>query len=216
MKRCKDEILDELVQRYPNLGCVRKQVHDAYSTLHDAFLDGNKLLIAGNGGSASDSDHISGELLKSFTFNRRVSPSMEGRLCEMFGDEGRSLSCTLEGGLPAIALPSLCAPNSAFANDKDPTASFAQMVNSLGSEGDVFLGISTSGNSANIVKAMMVARAKDMRTILLTGESGGRCRALSDISICVPERETYKVQELHLPIYHAICAMLECSIFDER
>ena len=141
---------------------------------------------------------------------------MERNLVECFGEDGLHLAEKLEGALPAIPLTSMPALTSAFANDVDVAVSFAQMLYGYGCAGDVLLGISTSGNSKNVLYALMVAKAKGIRTILLTGGTGGRGRALADHIICVPETETFKIQELHLPIYHALCAMLEAELFQEK
>ena len=211
-----DELREELFQRYPVLEACRGSIIEAYEALLALYKNGGKLLLAGNGGSAADSDHISGELTKSFLFSRAIPSELYDNLVNMFGDEGKELSEHLEGGLPVIPLTVFNASNSAFANDVDPKASFAQLVNALGSKGDVFLGITTSGNSGNIIKALMVAKAKGMKTIALTGRTGGKCKGLADICICAPEDETFKIQELHLPIYHALCTMIECELFEER
>ena len=215
-KKDVQELREELFQRYPKLESCRGSIEEAFETLLALYKNGGKLLLAGNGGSAADSDHISGELTKSFFFSRAISSELYDNLVRMFGDEGKELSEHLEGGLPAIPLTVFNASNSAFANDVDPKASFAQLVNALGRKEDVFLGITTSGNSGNIIKALMVAKAKGMRTIALTGRTGGKCKGLADICICAPEDETFKIQELHLPIYHALCLMIEASLFDER
>ena len=141
---------------------------------------------------------------------------MADQLKNQFGEEGAKLADVLEGALPAIPLTSLSAISTAFANDTEPKAVFAQMVNGLGRKEDIFWGISTSGNSRNILLAFMTAKAKGMKTILLTGGTGGACRKIADITICVPEEETFKIQELHLPIYHTLCAMLEYALFEEK
>ena len=211
-----DELREELFQRYPKLESCRASIIEAFETLLALYKNGGKLLIAGNGGSAADSDHITGELTKSFLFKRQIPSELEENLAKMFGDEGKELSMHLEGGLPAIPLTVMNASNTAFANDTDPKASFAQLVNALGRKGDVFLGITTSGNSGNIIEALMVAKAKGMRTIALTGRTGGKCKGLADVCICAPEDETFKIQELHLPIYHALCTMIESELFEER
>ena len=207
------ELKEELFNRYPVLESCRGSITEAYDALLDMYRNGGKLLLAGNGGSAADSDHISGELTKSFLFNRAISSELEDGLERLFGEDGKSLSEHLEGGLPAIPLTTMTASNTAFSNDKDPKTAFAQLVNALGNKGDIFLGITTSGNSENIVKALMVAKAKGLKTIVLTGRTGGRCKGLADICICAPEDETFKIQELHLPIYHALCTMLESELF---
>lgn len=210
------ELLNELFERYPQLMPCKSDFEKAYKCLKDSYGAGGKLLVAGNGGSAADSEHIVGELMKSFLFNRKINAELESNLIDQFGDEGVQLAGRLEGTLTAIPLTSMPALTSAFANDVDAAVSFAQMLYAYADKEDVFLGISTSGNSQNIIYAFMVARAKGIRSIALTGSAGGKCRELADIVICVPENETFKIQELHLPVYHALCSMLEADFFEER
>ncbi len=207
-------ILAELLGRYPILKSSKEDIEKAHVLLRDSFKAGNKLLIAGNGGSCADSDHISGELTKSFLFKRRIPQELHDSLVSLYSDEGEELAANLEGGLPVIPLTGFNASNTAFANDTNPQVSFAQLVNSLGSKGDVFLGITTSGNSKNILYPFMVARAKGMHSIALTGGTGGKSKDLADVVIVVGEKETFKVQELHLPVYHALCSMVEADLFD--
>lgn len=210
------QIKDELFTRYPQLVSCSQSFDSAFGVICDCYKNGNKVLVAGNGGSAADSDHIVGELMKSFLFIRKVDNEFSGEIEKLYGDEGKQLVSKLEGGLPTIPLTSMPALSTAYANDTSGTACFAQMTQVLGRKGDVFIGISTSGNSQNIVFALMAARARHMTTICLTGASGGKCASLSDICIKVPENETFKVQELHLPVYHALCAMTEADLFDEN
>ena len=216
IKRSSQAIFDELLQRYPQLSVCREDIKAAFEMLLKSYRNKGKLLIAGNGGSAADSDHISGELTKSFLFKRAVDPQVSEGLAQLFGEEGKTICDNLEGGLPAIPLPTMNASNSAFANDVGWRQSFAQLVNALGMEGDVFLGITTSGNSGNIVDALMVSKVKGVGTIALTGRDGGRCKTLADVCIVVPEKETFKIQELHLPVYHALCSMVEAELFEPR
>lgn len=216
MKRCEptaEMLLEELLKRYPMLEECRESFETAFQQLIVCFNNGKKLLCAGNGGSAADCEHIAGELLKSFRINRPTPLHLKRNLENLFGDEGIYLAERLEGGLPVIPLTSMSAINTAYANDVDSTAAFAQLTQSLGQAGDVFLGITTSGNSKNILLALMAAKAQNMTTICLTGRSGGQCKMVSDICICVPEDETFKIQELHLPIYHTLCSMLEAELF---
>lgn len=210
------QLMEELFERYPTLKCCKEDFVKAYECLKNCYVSGGKLLTAGNGGSAADSEHIVGELMKSFLFSRKTDKSVEDKLNDFFGEEGKQLSDKLEGTLSAIPLTSMPALTSAFANDVDAAVSFSQMLYGYGQKGDVFLGISTSGNSKNIIYALMTAKAKDIHTIVLTGGNGGKCRELADIVICVPEKETFKIQELHLPIYHALCSMLEAEFFEEK
>lgn len=210
------QLMDELFERYPQLISCKEDFIKAYECLKSSYSSNGKLLAAGNGGSAADSEHIVGELMKSFLFNRKINSDFQKELTQKFGDEGEQLAGKLEGALSAIPLTSMPALTSAFANDVDAAVSFAQMLYGYGRSGDVFLGISTSGNSKNIVYALMAAKALGIHSIALTGGNGGKCKSLADIVICVPESETFKIQELHLPIYHALCSMLEADFFEER
>lgn len=207
--------LDNLINRYEKISSIKDDISNAFELLKDCYTKGGKLLIAGNGGSASDSQHIVGELMKSFVLKRSVPDELSKRLVEINPDRGRELSERLEVGLPAIALSSQDALSTAYINDVYADGVFAQQVLGYGKVEDVYLGISTSGNSKNIICGAIVAKAKGMKTIGLTGETGGSLMKLSDICICVPEIETYKIQELHLPIYHCLCMMLEEELFGE-
>lgn len=215
-KRSSEEIRSELFQRYPQLRSCEKSIDDAFKAILSCYKKGGKLLIAGNGGSAADSDHFTGELTKSFYFNRAVDADLENSLERLYGEKGKELASHLEGGLPAIPLTLLNAANTAFANDMDPRASIAQLVQVFGRPEDIFIGITTSGNSDNIIKALMVSKAKGITSIVLTGRTGGKSPDFADICICAPEDETFKIQELHLPIYHALCLMVESELFEVR
>ena len=208
------EYLDELISRYPVLAPVKADIRTAYETMKECYERGGKLLIAGNGGSCADSEHIVGELMKGFVKKRLVSAEIEAALKTVDPQMGAELSEKLQQGLPAIALTNHAALSSAFANDVDGMLSYAQQVNGYGKEGDVFLGISTSGNSENVMYAAVTAKAKGMKVIGLTGRDGGKLAKLADVAIVVPEQETYKIQELHLPIYHALCLMLEDHFYE--
>lgn len=207
-------MLEELIGRYPVLESCRESIRQAYQALEECFLAGGKLLVAGNGGSAADSDHIVGELMKGFVKKRPLPDSLVQALKEADPQRGAELSQKLQGALPAIALTNHVALSSAFANDVDGILSYAQQVNGYGNRGDVFLGISTSGNAENVMYAAVTARAKGMKVIGLTGRDGGKLGAFADISIVVPKQETYQIQELHLPVYHALCLMLEERFYD--
>ena len=202
-------MIQELVKRYPVLDAVKDQIEEAYKILETCYENGGKLLIAGNGGSAADSDHIVGELMKGFVKRRPVSAELAEALKQADPERGAELAKKLQGGLPAIALTNHAALSSAFANDVDGMLSYAQQVNGYGKAEDVFLGISTSGNAA------VTAKAKGMKVIGLTGKTGGKLAKIADVAIIVPEQETYKIQELHLPIYHALCLMLEDRFYAE-
>ena len=206
-------ILDELITRYPVLESSKGDIAAAYELMKAAYDNGGKLLIAGNGGSASDSEHIVGELMKGFTKRRPVDEDFKLRLMQADAGLGAELAAKLQGTLPAIALTGHDALSTAYANDVDGSFTFAQQLYGYGSEGDVFLGISTSGNSRNILAAAAVAKAKGIKTIGLTGGTGGKLKEAADCAIVVPVSETYKIQELHLPVYHALCRMLEETYF---
>ncbi len=206
------EIITELIARYPSLAELQGEIEAAVDTILTCYRSGGKLLLCGNGGSAADSAHIVGELMKSFKFRRSIDAALAEKLCSL-GENGAYLAERLEGALPAIALTEASALNSAFANDSDPAAIYAQQVIGLGREGDLLLTLTTSGNSKNCLLAAVAAKAKGMRVIAFTGEGGGKIASLADVLLAVPERETYRVQELHLPVYHAICAAVEMEMF---
>lgn len=209
------DFISQCIKRYPNLEICEEGIRDAYDLIVSSYEAGGKLLIAGNGGSAADSDHITGELLKSFIKKRIPEQSFLDRLIDIDQATGLYLADKLQGSLPAIALTNNSALMTASLNDVDGNVMFAQQVNGLGQSNDIFLGISTSGNSKNIIYAMVTAKAKGLKTIALTGRNGGKLRAIADVSIIVPETETYKVQELHLPVYHALCLQVEDYFFEE-
>lgn len=204
------DILNELITRYPQLGMCREQIEQAVSLSCSSYKSGGKLLVCGNGGSAADSEHIVGELMKSFRFKRKIDYDFASKFSELYGEDAPSW---LEGALPAIALVSHTALSTAFGNDESSVGTFAQQVYGYGNKGDVFVGITTSGTSENVLHAAKVAKAKDMHVFVLTGEVSTPLTQLADVSICVPETETFKVQELHLPVYHALCAMIEANLF---
>lgn len=206
--------LDTLVQRYPQLMVCRADIANAYELLVECFEHGGKLLIAGNGGSAADSEHIVGELMKSFRSPRKLPQEYADRLIAVHPELGETLAGNLQGALPAIALDGHFALSTAYQNDCEPLLCFAQQVNGYGNPGDVFLGISTSGNSKNVLYAAVTAKAKDMRVIGLTGQKDSMLSEMANVCIKVPERETYMIQELHLPVYHTICLMLELRMFE--
>ena len=208
------ESLCALIARYPALRSVKDDVYACFQMLYECYKSGGKLLCCGNGGSASDSEHIVGELMKCFKRKRPLDLEYARRLKE-YGDEGAALAEKLEGSLPAIALVGHTALSTAFGNDKDPFMTFAQQVSGYGVEGDVLLCLTTSGNSKNILRAAEVARGLGLTVIALTGEGGGNLARLADVTLAVPERETYRVQELHLPIYHWLCAEVEAHFFVE-
>lgn len=205
--------IEELIQRYPVLESSKNDIIKAYEVIAESYQNGGKLLVAGNGGSASDSEHIVGELMKGFVLPRKLDNDYKARLIEADEKMGAELADKLQGALPAIALVDHVALSTAYLNDVDPLLGFAQQVNGYGVEGDVFLGITTSGNSKNVLYANTVAKAKGLKTIALTGKDGGKIKDIVDVAIVVAENETYKIQELHLPVYHCLCLMLEKRFF---
>lgn len=205
--------LEQLMSQYPMLVCCREDILQSFMLIRDAYQEGKKLLIAGNGGSAADSTHIVGELMKSFNIHRHPSTDVVNRLEALYGNLGHDTAKLLEGALPAVALSDMTALSTAYMNDSVPCGVFAQEVYGLGQEGDVLLAISTSGNSANILHACMTAHAVGMKVVGLTGKTGGAMVGLCDSLVRVPAVDTDKVQEFHLPIYHTLCAMLELAFF---
>ena len=201
--------LDNLTERYPELAPLKEKIGAAIDMIIESYKNGGKVLLCGNGGSAADSEHISGELLKGFMELRRPEGDELAALTEALGED----AVKLQRGVAAVPLTSLSASLSAFANDVDPELVFAQLTYALGKKGDVLICLSTSGNSKNVVKAAKVAKALGIKTIGMSGESGGAFLSNCDITVNAPSRETYKVQEYHLPIYHAICAEVERILF---
>ena len=208
-------ILDELIDKYPQLQPLKNEIRQAADCLVRCYENGGKVLACGNGGSCSDSDHIVGELMKSFEQKRPVDDTLKNRLKEIAGERGNYIAEKLQIGLPAISLTAHSALITAFANDVDPNLIFAQQVAGYGNLGDVLIALSTSGNSQNITDAIITAKAKGLTVIGLTGESGGKMKLICDILINVPGKRTALVQELHLPVYHAICAMVESHFFED-
>lgn len=205
--------IDLLMKRYPQLGSIKSEIINAYLLMEECYKKDGKLLIAGNGGSAADSEHIAGELMKRFKTPRPVSCEFAERLQRIDPIRGGNLAKNLECSLMAIPLVAHEALTTAYINDVDGLGVFAQQLFGFGRCGDVFLGISTSGNSKNIIPATVVARAMGIKVIGLTGADGGELAKVADVAVKVPEKETYMIQELHLPIYHCWCLMLEEKFF---
>lgn len=207
--------IDLLIERYPVLASCKDQIIKSYEILEQCFATGHKLLIAGNGGSCADSEHIVGELMKGFKLPRKCPEEFAAKLKDIDAVRGEELALRLQGGLPAIALDGHQGLNTAYINDVENGGllTYAQQVNGYGQEGDVFLGISTSGNSKNVMYATVVAKAKGMKVLGLTGAKGGELAKVADVAVKVPECETYMIQELHLPVYHCLCLMLEEKFF---
>ncbi|NLO82851.1 MAG: SIS domain-containing protein [Clostridiales bacterium] len=206
-------ILENLLKRYPVLSECRNDILKAYEILVECYEKGNKVLVAGNGGSAADAEHIVGELMKGFMKRRELPKEVKVLISEKNSELGSVLAEKLQGALPAIALPSQTSLFTAFVNDVDADLVFAQQVLGYGKAGDVFIGITTSGNSSNIIYAAYLAKILGVKTIGLTGRAGGRLKELCDVTIRVPADSTPYVQELHLPVYHALCTMVEDRFF---
>ena len=208
--------IDLLIKRYPALNTIQTEITDAYLVMEECYKNGGKLLIAGNGGSAADAEHIAGELMKRFKTPRPVSQEFAEKLKEIDPIRGKNLAENLECSLMAIPLVAHEALSTAYINDVDGLGVFAQQLFGFGRLGDVFLGISTSGNSKNVMSATVVARALGIKVIGLTGVGGGELEKASDVCVKAPATETYMVQEYHLPIYHCWCLMLEEKFFGEK
>ena len=206
-------LVDQLCERYPSLSTVKPAIEEACNQLIACYENGGKILVCGNGGSCSDSDHIVGELMKSFELKRPLSTEIKEKLASIDPERGSYLASHLQQGLPAISLTAHSALITAIANDIDGEVIFAQQVIGYGRPGDILLGISSSGNSKNVLDACLVAKAMNLKVIGLTGETGGKMKAFCDILINVPGRRTAFVQELHLPIYHLLCLAIEQHFF---
>ena len=206
---------DDLFNRYPQLTVCKDDIRNAYVLLQKAYDKNKKMLIAGNGGSAADSEHLAGEMMKRFRKARPIDRDLANKLIQIDPERGKRLVSNLEKPLRAVPLTSHIAITTAYMNDADATGVFAQQLLGFGDKGDVFLAISTSGNSENIISACVVAKALGIKIIGLTGLSSSKLSQIADVCIRVPEVETYKIQELHLPVYHALCLMLESHYFGE-
>ena len=215
MKEDVKAVFEELFVRYPVLESCREDIRCAYDMMHEAYENGHKLLMAGNGGSAVDCEHMAGELMKCFKAERPLRKDLAEKIMEIDPVKGESLVRNLQMPLRAIPLTSHLSITTAYMNDADATGVYAQQLLGYGDKGDVFVGISTSGNSENIISAAIVAKAMGIKVVAMTGEKESRLSKIADISIRVPQTDTFKVQELHLPIYHVLCLMLENTYFGE-
>lgn len=211
-----EEHISLLVRRYPALSIVSEEVRRACDLLQMCFANGGKLLLCGNGGSASDCDHIVGELVKAFRIPRPLATPDRDKLAQIGGAQGQVVAAQLQGGLPALNLAAQSAILTAVANDISAEMIFAQQMFAYGRAGDVLIGISTSGNSADVVNALITAKAVGIGTIGLTGETGGKINLFCDVLIRVPAATTADIQEFHLPIYHTICSALEDAFFGQQ
>ena len=208
-----DREVDQFLERHPELSVCRESLNNMVETVVQIFRNGGTLFTCGNGGSAADSEHICGEFLKGFLSLRPLNADRRGRFESLFGDEGAKMAAKLQNGLRCISLLSHPAYVSAFANDVDAELVFGQQLGALGREGDALLAISTGGNAGNVKRALMVAKVIGMRSILLTGNRHGCCETYADCVVAVPESETYRIQELHLPVYHFLCMAVESRMF---
>lgn len=208
-------MLNELINRYPCLEVCRAEITAAAEALIACYEKRGQVLLCGNGGSCADCDHIVGELMKGFLKKRPLSASKMAEMKARCKDLDDDILCKLQDALPATALPSITALNAAFCNDVDPELIYAQSVLGLGREGDILVGMSTSGNAKNVYAAAKTAKGLGLTVIGLTGQGGGKLKTVADICICVPETETFKIQELHLPVYHYLCAAVEARFFSE-
>ena len=206
-------MLKELLERYTCLNSCREQIEAADKAIIDTYENGGKLMVCGNGGSCADSEHIVGELMKGFLSLRPLDDEYKAELKAANPELDDEMLGKLQGALPAVALTGHTGLTTAYSNDVDPSLIFAQQLFGLGNCGDVFIGLTTSGNSGNVVKAAQLAKALGIKVIGLTGAKGGKMKEISDVCICVPETETFKVQELHLPVYHFLCASAEKHFF---
>lgn len=207
--------MKELLIRYNQLSVCENEIVKSKDALVECYKSGGKVLICGNGGSAADAEHIVGELMKGFLKKRPLSAEKKEEMhknCNLLDEE---ILSKLQGGLAAIALPSVAGLNSAFCNDVDPELIYAQSIVGLGNKGDVLIAMSTSGNSKNVIAAAKVAKGLGLKVLALTGKTGGKLKDIADVCICVPETETFKIQELHLPVYHYLCAATEAAFFCE-
>ena len=215
MKDTTSAKIDYLIERYPALSVCRQSLTQVVEAIIESYRQGGKLIVCGNGGSASDSEHIVGELMKGFVKKRPVTDELYAKMQAVCPNEAEYLRDNLQMPLPAISLMNAVALNSAFANDQAPDLAMAQQVLGLARPEDIFIGISTSGNSANVIYAIQMAKTLGTKTIGLIGNRHCRMQNLCDIVIAAPEMETYKIQELHLPIYHMLCIAVENEFFDK-
>jgi len=213
MKNSSINILKDLIIRYPELEQNYNNILDSINIIADCYKNGGKVLVCGNGGSAADSEHIVGELMKGFLLPRKLEVKDQEKIKEIFPEDAEYLIDNLQQALPTISLVSQTALQTAFANDNAPDLSFAQQVLGYGNKNDVLISISTSGNSKNVLYASQIAKCKEMKVVSLTGSKGGILKDLSNVLINVPSDETFIIQEYHLPVYHAICACLENEFF---
>lgn len=208
-------MINELMERYPCLSSCKEEIETAAKALIECYKAGGKVLLCGNGGSCADCDHIVGELMKGFLKKRPLTDAKKTEMKSRCPEIEDDVLNKLQAALPAVSLPSITALNSAFCNDVDPELIYAQPLMSMAKENDILIALSTSGNSKNVFAAAKTAKALGVKVLGMTGKTGGKLKSMADICICVPECETYKIQELHLPVYHYLCATVEEYFFSE-
>jgi phosphoheptose isomerase len=213
MKQVARDIFKKLFMETPEIEICREDIEKAFHVIKQCYICGGKVMVCGNGGSAADSEHIVGELMKGFILKREIPDKDKEKIMAVFPEDAHYLSKNLQGALPAISLVSQTSISTAFTNDVVPDMVYAQQVYGYACEGDVLIAISTSGNAANIVNAVKIARAFGVKSVGMTGKSGGKLKDLCDATIKVPSDITYRIQEYHLPVYHAICAAVETEFF---
>lgn len=211
MKKSTQKILFDYKNTYPFINQIETLILKAFCIIDDCFKNNGKLLICGNGGSAADADHIAGELLKGFIKKRQLDNIID---YEQYGPEGEKLAQKLQGSLPVINLSAHTSLITAIINDIGAEVIYAQQLIGYANKNDVLIGISTSGNSENILNAAIVSKIKKIKSIGLSGENGGRMKELFDCTICVPSNETCHIQDMHSVVYHCLCAMLENERWD--
>lgn len=204
-----------LTAHYPELKDCTPDITSAFHVISDCYRSNGLIMTCGNGGSAADSSHIVGELMKGFKKKRALTAKQRERIEALFPREGARLADTLQRAIPAISLVDQCVLSSAFMNDVNPEMIYAQQVFGYGKEGDILIALSTSGHSPNVVNACKIAKVFGIKTIALTGREGGCLKDICDVVICAPAYEAYRIQEYHLPIYHTICSMLEVSLMND-
>ncbi len=207
--------ISDLFNRYPELQLQQDNILKACSIFKETFKNDGTLFVCGNGGSASDAEHIAGELLKGFLKLRPIDKELRNKLETDYQEQGKFIADGLQNGLKTISLIGHPSLSTAFANDVNASLIFAQQLHVLGKKGDALLALSTSGNSDNVIKCMQLANVKGIKTVAMTGSGGGKCKELAECCIQAPSKETYIVQEYHLPVYHAICAVLEDEFYGE-
>ncbi len=205
--------VDELITHYEVLSICKNDLIKAVKIICECYYAKHKLIICGNGGNAADSEHIVGELMKGFLLPRKLKQNICNKIKHIYPNDADYFLDNLQGTLPAVSLVNQIALNTAFANDQKPDLSFAQQVIGIGNKGDILLGLSTSGNSTNVIYAIKIAKVKDIKTIVLTGKTGGKLNDIADVCIRIPEVETFRIQELQLPIYHMFCIAAENEFF---